>query len=84
MSNSHDEEVEQANREYLEAVDELQQLAPRARRFVPGEKIDWELWNEERFKKLREAEAKVAETDKKLEEAVRRWRSERQSSQIRG
>jgi len=79
MSNSYEKEVEEANREFLQAIDKLEQLelVGRAKRFVLGEKLVFEQLNEEYFKELREAEAKVAETDRKLEEAIRRWRSER-------
>ena len=80
MSNSHEKEVEEANREFLQAVDKHDQLVLRARRFVPGEKIIFKQLNEQYFKELEEAEAKVTETEGKLEEAVRRWRSERQGS----
>ncbi len=80
MSNSYDRGVEEANGEFLQAVDELEQLANRlrAKKSVPGKKIVCAPLNDEYFEELRRAEAKVAETDRKLEEAVKRWRAEGQ------
>lgn len=79
MSDVFEKEVEEALQQYLEAVDEYNQLLPRVRQFVPGEKIISEKWDKESFKKLEEAEAKVTRMRQKWDDSLRRLQSGRQS-----
>jgi hypothetical protein len=76
MSNASNQEIEQAVREYLEAIDKLKELRDKylpAGQLTPGEPVNSEeMMSEEALAEFKEAAAKVAE---KWEKCLKlRWR----------
>jgi len=80
MSDELEKALGKAIREYVEALDSYHKLVARyVSVFWEGRKSSTpEPITEAALKELREAEAKVAETHKKWEDALKMWQLERQ------